>query len=75
MYPALENVLEPHRLQNSLACLNHVVMPLIRDGADGDQSKRALSFRGHVIPLMQALLPALDPNDIAKAMQAFQVPN
>lgn len=48
-----------------------------RGRAKGDSQPRSLpqtpGARTHVIPLLNALLPALDPNDISKSTLAFQV--
>lgn len=98
---AVESLVEPHRLQQLLSALQHIALPLMRDGAPveaqpvmvartsststRDQKRhvkgekndkmqpKSKDLRLHVIPLLNMLLPALDPNDIAKTSAAFGV--
>ena len=98
---AVESLVEPHRLQQLLNALQHIALPLMRDGAPAeaqpvteartsntttrDRKRHAKSERNdkmqakskdlrlHVIPLLNMLLPALDPNDVTKASAAFGV--
>ncbi|CAB3398985.1 unnamed protein product [Caenorhabditis bovis] len=69
VYPALETLIEPHRLQQTLSTLLHVLTPLTSDqpGPDGK------TYRIHVFTILNSLLPGLDCNDISKCMQTYQI--
>lgn len=67
LYSALDNVTEPHRLTAALQCLVAVVRPLVR----GDES--FAEGPSHVLPLLMASLPAIDPNDTCKTLVTFQL--
>ena len=62
MYPALTSSTEPSRL---LACLTAAVMTsrsLVTGGTDFPEGPK------HVLPLLNLLLPGIDPNDVPKTM-------
>lgn len=62
LYSALDTVTEPHRLTATLQCIVSVIRPLVRGGKDYPEGPT------HVIPLLMACLPAIDPNDIRKTL-------
>lgn len=67
LYSALDTVTEPHRLTAALQCLVSVARPLVRGGKFYPQGPT------HVIPLLMASLPAVDPNDLRKTLVTFQL--
>ncbi|XP_057375631.1 proteasome activator complex subunit 4-like [Daphnia carinata] len=66
LYSALDTVTEPHRLTATLQCLVSVIRPLVRGEAYPEGPS-------HVLPLLMACLPAIDPNDIRKTLVTFQL--
>ncbi|CAD7093813.1 unnamed protein product [Hermetia illucens] len=62
VYANLEAVTEPHRLTASLQCLVGISRALIC-GQNGYTAGRT-----HVIPVLYAVLPGIDPNDLRKAL-------
>jgi proteasome activator subunit 4 len=67
LYSALDTVTEPHRLTAALQCLVAVARPLVRGGRFYPEGPT------HVIPLLMASLPAVDPNDLRKTLVTFQL--
>jgi len=67
LYSALDNLTEPHRLTAALQCLVAVIRPLVK----GDESFP--EGPSHVLPLLMASLPAVDPNDTRKTLVTFQL--
>ncbi|XP_070577632.1 proteasome activator complex subunit 4-like isoform X2 [Ptychodera flava] len=66
-YVALQSLTEPHQLIATLSCTVSVSKTLLRGGKwlpDGPT---------HLMPLLQLVLPGIDPNDIGKSMVTFQV--
>ena len=62
LYTALDTVTEPHQLTATLNCVTSVARALV-------QSNKSYSEgRSHVLPLIQLVLPGIDPNDFGKAM-------
>uniref|UniRef100_A0A8R1IEJ4 BLM10_mid domain-containing protein n=1 Tax=Caenorhabditis japonica TaxID=281687 RepID=A0A8R1IEJ4_CAEJA len=69
VYPALETLVEPHRLLQTLGTLLGVLIPLVKDEPDAEGK----TYRVHIITILNSLLPALDTNDISKCMVAYQI--
>ncbi|CAI2354209.1 unnamed protein product [Caenorhabditis sp. 36 PRJEB53466] len=69
VYPALETLVEPHRLLQTLGTLLGVLIPLVKDEPDAEGK----TYRTHVITIMNSLLPGLDCNDIGKCMTTYQI--
>ncbi|CAI5451722.1 unnamed protein product [Caenorhabditis angaria] len=69
VYPALETLVEPHRLQQTLGTLVGVLIPLVKDEPDADGK----TYRIHAITILNSLLPGLDCNDIRKCMVTYQI--
>ena len=67
LYSALDTVTEPHRLTAALQCLVSVARPLVSGGGSYTEGPT------HVIPLLMACLPAVDPNDLRKTLVTFQL--
>jgi len=59
---ALGTLTEPHQLTATLNCVTSVARALVRP----DESYPA--GRSHVLPLLQLVLPGIDPNDFRKAL-------
>lgn len=62
LYSALDTVTEPHRLTAALQCLVSVIRPLVSGGLTYPEGP------SHVLPLLMACLPAIDPNDVRKTL-------
>ena len=62
LYVALDTLTEPHQLTATLNCVTSVARALVRP----DESYPA--GRSHVLPLLQLVLPGIDPNDFRKAL-------
>lgn len=62
LYSALDTVTEPHRLTAALQCLVSVIRPLVSGGTAYPEGP------SHVLPLLMACLPAIDPNDVRKTL-------
>ncbi|PFX25214.1 Proteasome activator complex subunit 4B [Stylophora pistillata] len=65
LYVALATLTEPHQLTATLNCVTSVARALVRP----DESYPA--GRHHVLPLLQLVLPGIDPNDFRKALGTF----
>ena len=61
-YQALETVTEPHRLYSCLQALTAVARHMLSD------PKHYPDGRLHLVPLLQASLLGLDPNDSRKTL-------
>lgn len=66
MYRSFESLTEPHRLFSCLLCALRIARSLVLGGKDFPEGP------SHVIPLLMALLPGIDPNDIRKSAMTFQ---
>lgn len=67
LYATLDTVTEPHKLTACMQCVVAVARPLLQGPAHGYPEGPT-----HVIPLLTALLPGIDPNDIRKCLVTFQ---
>lgn len=65
VYPALDTLIEPHRLLQSLTALLSVIPAAVRDAT-------SLNLRRHVVPLMNGLMPGMDFNDVSKSLLSLQ---
>jgi len=65
MYSTLETLTEPHKLTAAMQCMVAVARPMVQGGAYREGPT-------HVIPLLMATLPGIDPNDIKKCFVTFQ---
>ena len=62
LYVALATLTEPHQLTATLNCVTSVARALVRPDASYPEG------RSHVLPLLQLVLPGIDPNDFRKAL-------
>ncbi|XP_067680549.1 proteasome activator complex subunit 4-like [Haliotis asinina] len=67
MYPALETLIEPHRLIACMNCIVAVARPMLRAGKWYPQGPT------HLLPLLNLSLPGIDPNDFKKCLVTFQM--
>lgn len=67
IYSTLDSLTEPHKLTASMQCLVAVARPMVQGPRNGYPDGPT-----HVIPLLMALLPGVDPNDIRKCFVTFQ---
>ena len=62
MYPAMETLIEPHRLISCMFCLVASSRPML------SSPKYFPDGPNHVLPLLQLALPGIDPNDFKKTL-------
>ena len=62
MYPAMETLIEPHRLIACMNCIVSVVRAMLSAG------KWYPEGRLHLLPLLNLSLPGIDPNDFKKCL-------
>ncbi|XP_059159046.1 proteasome activator complex subunit 4B-like [Physella acuta] len=67
MYPAMETLIEPHRLIACMICIVSVVRPMLTS------NKYYPEGPSHVIPLLNLSLPGIDPNDFRKTLVTLQM--
>lgn len=67
MYPAMENLTEPHRLIACMICIVAVARPMLQSEKFYPEGK------SHVLPLLNLALPGIDPNDFKKTLVTFQM--
>ncbi|KAL4238306.1 Proteasome activator complex subunit 4 [Mactra antiquata] len=67
MYPAMETLIEPHRLIACMNCIVSVVRSMLNAG------KWYPEGRSHLLPLLNLSLPGIDPNDTKKCLVTFQM--
>ncbi|VDI21300.1 proteasome activator subunit 4 [Mytilus galloprovincialis] len=67
MYPAMENLTEPHRLIACMICIVAVARPMLQSPKFYPEGK------SHVLPLLNLALPGIDPNDFKKCLVTFQM--
>lgn len=68
LFTAFDTLTEPHKLTASMASICSMARSIVHP--HGGFCKEAPT---QVIPLLMATLPAIDPNDVQKAMVAFQL--
>lgn len=66
MYYTLDSITEPHKLTCVMQCMVAVARPLVQSSPVYPEGIT------HVIPLMIAVLPGIDPNDLHKCFVTFQ---
>uniref|UniRef100_A0A6B2EKU9 Proteasome activator complex subunit 4 n=1 Tax=Phlebotomus kandelakii TaxID=1109342 RepID=A0A6B2EKU9_9DIPT len=66
VYTTLDSLTEPHKLTAALQCFVSVARPLV-SGQNGYTEGRV-----HVIPILLATLPGIDPNDFKKTSVVLQ---
>lgn len=67
MYPAMETLIEPHRLIACMICIVSVVRPMLAS------TKHYPEGQSHVLPLLNLALPGIDPNDFRKTLVTLQM--
>ncbi|XP_013086715.2 proteasome activator complex subunit 4-like [Biomphalaria glabrata] len=67
MYPAMETLIEPHRLIACMICIVSVVRPMLTS------TKYYPEGQSHVLPLLNLSLPGIDPNDFKKTLVTLQM--
>ncbi|XP_074596123.1 proteasome activator complex subunit 4A-like [Brevipalpus obovatus] len=67
LYMAFDLILESHRLNSLIVAVSYLA-PTMIDGLE-----RYDEGKSHLIPLLFALLPCLDPNDVKKSVNAFSL--
>lgn len=67
VYANLDSLTEPHKLTSSLHCFVGIAQALIT-GHNG-----YTEYRTHVIPILFATLPGIDPNDIKKTALTLNI--
>lgn len=61
----MDSLTEPHKYTSAMMCVTAVARPLV----EGIQYKEGPT---HVMPLLFATLPGIDPNDVRKSFVTFQ---
>ncbi|KAK7466612.1 hypothetical protein BaRGS_00037269 [Batillaria attramentaria] len=67
MYPAMETLIEPHRLISCMFCIVSAARPML------SSHKYFPEGRNHMIPLLHLALPGIDPNDFKKTLVTLQM--
>ena len=67
MYPAMETLIEPHRLIACMNCIVSVVRPMLSSGKWYPEGKL------HILPLLNLALPGIDSNDFKKCLVIYSV--
>lgn len=67
LYPAMETLIEPHRLIACMSCIVSVARSML--------SARKWYPEGptHILPLLNLALPGIDPNDFKKCLVTFRM--
>ena len=68
MYPAMETLIEPHRLIACMNCVVSVVRPMLSAGKWYPEGKL------HILPLLNLALPGIDSNDFKKCLVYSSLP-
>ncbi|XP_046402715.1 proteasome activator complex subunit 4A-like [Ischnura elegans] len=81
LYSTLDRPTEPHRLTAAIHCLVSVVRPLVTGGqrvrgrgeAPGEVERWSFpEGPTHIVPLLNSVLPGIDPNDIRKCFVTME---
>ena len=64
MYPAMETLIEPHRLIACMVCIVSVARPML-------STDRYPEGPSHILPLLNLSLPGIDANDFKKTLVRF----
>ncbi|XP_071454240.1 proteasome activator complex subunit 4-like [Hetaerina americana] len=81
LYSTLDRPTEPHRLTAAIHCLVSVARPLVTGGrrergrgeSEGEVERWAFpEGPTHIIPLLNSVLPGIDPNDIRKCFVTME---
>ncbi|GFS25628.1 proteasome activator complex subunit 4, partial [Elysia marginata] len=67
MYPAMETLIEPHRLIACMVCIVHIARPMLT------ATQHFPEGPSHVLPLLNLALPGIDPNDFRKTLVTLQM--
>ncbi|CAG5135841.1 unnamed protein product, partial [Candidula unifasciata] len=67
MYPAMETLIEPHRLIACMICIVSVIRPMLTS------PKYYPEGPSHVLPLLKLSLPGIDANDFKKTLVTLQM--
>lgn len=67
MYPAMETLIEPHRLISCMFCIVGAARPML------SSRKYYPDGSNHVLPLLQLALPGIDSNDFRKTLVTLQM--
>ncbi|KAL8607379.1 hypothetical protein ACOMHN_024404 [Nucella lapillus] len=67
MYPAMETLIEPHRLISCMLCIVGASRPML------SCKKYYPDGPNHVLPLLQLALPGIDSNDFKKTLVTLQM--
>ncbi|XP_005100512.1 proteasome activator complex subunit 4B [Aplysia californica] len=67
MYPAMETLIEPHRLIACMICIVSVARPMLMS------PKYYPEGPSHVLPLLNLALPGIDANDFKKTLVTLQM--
>ena len=68
MYPAMETLIEPHRLIACIICVVSAARPML------SARKYYPDGPNHILPLLQLALPGIDPNDFKKTLVSADWP-
>jgi len=66
MYPAMETLIEPHRLIACMVCIVSVARPML-------STDRYPEGPSHILPLLNLSLPGIDANDFKKTLVTLQM--
>ncbi|KRT85387.1 hypothetical protein AMK59_1215, partial [Oryctes borbonicus] len=66
LYSSMDSLTEPHKLTSSIVCVTAICRYMVQGKRNG-----FLEGPTNVLPLLNALLPGIDPNDIRKCFLTF----
>ncbi len=68
IYDSIQSLTEPHRYTSMLGCL----VKVSRELATYNPNIQGIQTQMHIVPLLNAVLPGLDPNDSNKSVLTLQ---